>query len=142
MKLVTIEEGGGLWISNKLRVTVLAIMREKVRLGFTLRDNGLSEPSDNDVLSEIHGTGWSYTHFSCSGVRMLVLESPKFKWVDILQSKQLIIVDVRWAGATMALCSSSERDSFDSNWFCRLTSVFFFSKQDVGFSKKTHTVGA
>ncbi len=141
MKIVTTGKGGGLWISKSLAVTVLEIMREKVRLGFTLRHNGLSESSDNDVLSKIHGTGWSYNQFSCSGVRMLVLESPKFKWVDILQSKQLVIVDVRWAGVTMALCSAGERDNFESNRFYRPTNVFSFSKREVGFSEKNHTVG-
>ena len=66
MKIVTTGKGGGLWISKSLAVTVLEIMREKVRLGFTLRHNGLSELSDNDVLSKIHGTGWSYIQFSAA----------------------------------------------------------------------------
>lgn len=131
MQIITIKKGRGLTINNLLAVTVLEIMREKVRLGFTPRQNGSSDSLDNDLLSEIHGVGWSYNQFSCSGVRMLVLESPKFEWVDILQSKQLVIVEVKWAEVTMALCNSHERDCFEANGFCRPANVPSFSTHDA-----------
>lgn len=45
---------------------------------------------------------------------MLVLERTTGKWVTIGRSEQLVIVDVRRAGVTLALCSDGEHDHFEA----------------------------
>jgi len=114
MKVVTRQESGELRISESLTVTVLDICGGKVKLGFYSPPANSSATETEDSLSQIHCAGAGYYRFSSGGSRMLVLERTKGKRVAIGRSEQLVVVDVRQAGVTLALCSSGECGSVES----------------------------
>lgn len=117
MKVVTRQESGELRISESLTVTVLEICGGKVKLGFSSPQADSFETGADDALSRIHCAGSGYYRFSSGGSRMLVLERTKGKWVTIGRSEQLVIVDVRQAGVTLALCSAAEHNHAESDEF-------------------------
>ncbi len=113
MKVVTRQEGDAFCVTDSLTVTVLDICCGKVKLGFSSSRAGSSDTAAADSLSQIHRAGAGYYRFSSDKSRMLVLERTKGQCVIFERSKQLVVVDVKQAGVTLALCSLAERDAFE-----------------------------
>ena len=108
MKIVTRQEAGEVRVGESLTVRILEIRGRSIKLGFLSEPSMALENDSVDDLSQIRCNRCGYYHFAKNGGRLLVLELTKGRRVVLNRSQELIVVEVRQAGVTLAICSGSE----------------------------------
>ena len=108
MRIVTRREAGEVRVNESLVVTILGTFGTTIKLGFASSPSSKLGNDPIAALMEIHSDGRGYYRFSKNGDRSLVLELTKGRRVALNDSQELIVLEVRRAGVTLAVCGGRE----------------------------------
>ncbi len=104
MKIVTRQLGGEMCVSDTLMAVVLELSGGRAKLGLTSRSRDESKAGAIATLPRVPRTTHAYYRCSRTGVCMLVLEVLPGQRVTTDQSESIVVLDIRRASITLALC--------------------------------------
>ncbi len=107
MKIVTRQEAGKVRVGESLLITILQISDGRIKLGFASERPSWREDSAADKLLQIHCNRRAYYRFSAEG-RLLIMELSQGEKVTLNGSEEVVVLEVRRAGVTLAICSECE----------------------------------
>lgn len=108
MRIVTRELWGEVLLDETLVARVLELTTGRVKLGIRVHVSPESARRTCDPLSQVQCTCRGYYCFSPGTDRSLILELHRGQRVVINETAELVVLDLRLAGATFVVCSGHE----------------------------------
>jgi len=108
MRIVTRELSGEVFIDETFVARVLELTTVRVKVGIRVHASPEAARRTCDPLSQVQCTCRGYYCFSPATDRSLILELHKGQRVVINDTAELVVLNLRLAGATFVVCSGHD----------------------------------